>query len=52
MSVSGSSGSAIDNSALSTVLAGALHIPGYHFKAAPTPALSFGEDIDIVYGYK
>ncbi|KAI8374713.1 uncharacterized protein BYT42DRAFT_577365 [Radiomyces spectabilis] len=52
MSNSGSTGSYTDSTGFTGLLGDTLQIPGYHFKAAPTPSLAHGENIDIVYGYK
>ncbi|KAF7722487.1 hypothetical protein EC973_003107 [Apophysomyces ossiformis] len=51
MSNSGSSGSITDSAGFRMV-GNLLQIPGYHFKATPTPSLAHGENVDIVYGYR
>ncbi|EIE91775.1 hypothetical protein RO3G_16486 [Rhizopus delemar RA 99-880] len=51
MSNSGSTGSYTDSTGLS-LLGDSLQIPNYHFKSQPIPSLVYGENVDIVFGYR
>lgn len=51
MSNSGSTGSYTDSTGLS-LLGDNLQIPNYHFKSPPIPSFAYGENIDIVFGYR
>lgn len=35
-----------------SIVGDTLQIPNYHFKAAPVPSLTHGENVDIVFGYR
>lgn len=51
MSNSGSTGSFTESTGFS-IVGDTLQIPNYHFKAAPVPSLTHGENVDIVFGYR